>query len=192
MSERGAGAFAELRPEDGSQGENALGGQGSRAGDGDSALKEISFVAMSSAGPSGARHEHLRIFLRIKRKCVVNRLLRVLEILMETFLGGDLLGGAHWILHSQFTFLHKPGSDTPRPVRVGDHLRRLIGKRLLVKFGARIKKVMLGFLQFGVAVPGRAEALIHARRTVEEVALRDGLGDVRVACNVGRCGRTLA
>ena len=39
---------------------------------------------------------------------------------------------------------------------------------------------MLGFLQFGVAVPGGAEALIHARRTVEEMALRGGLGAVAV------------
>ena len=39
---------------------------------------------------------------------------------------------------------------------------------------------MLGFLQFGVAVPGRVEPLIHAKRTVEEVALRDGLGAVAV------------
>ena len=42
-------------------------------------LKGISFAAMSAPGPSGARHEHLRSFLRIKRRCVVNRLLRVLE-----------------------------------------------------------------------------------------------------------------
>ena len=60
------------------------------------------------------------------------------------------------------------------------HLRRLIGKRLLVKFGARIQKVMLGFLHFGVAVPGGAEVLIHARRTAEEVAFRGGLGVVAV------------
>ena len=97
MSERGAGAFAELGPVDGSQGENALGGQGSRA-DEDSALKETSFAAMSAAGPSGA-------------KCVVNRLLRVLETFMERALGGDLPGGARWILHSQLTFLCKHGSD---------------------------------------------------------------------------------
>ena len=180
-SERGDGAFAELRPVDGSQGESALGSQGSRVGDEDSALKGISFAAMSAAGPSGARHEHLRSFLRIKRKCVVNRLLRVLETFLGRALGGgDLPGGAHWILHSQLTFLCKPGSDTPRLIRVGDHLRRLIGKRLLVKFGAKIRKVMLDFLQFGVSVPGGAEALIHTRRTVEEVAALSGLGAVAV------------
>ena len=103
MSECGVGAFAGLRPVDGSQGENVLGGQGSRAGDEDSALKGISFAAMSAAGPSGARHEHLRRLLRIKRKCVVNRLLRVLETFLERALGGDLPGGAHWMLHSQLT-----------------------------------------------------------------------------------------
>ena len=32
-----------------------------------------------------------------------------------------------------------------RPIRVGDHLCRLIGKRLLVKFGAKIRKVTLDF-----------------------------------------------
>ena len=87
-------------------------------------------------------------------------LLRVLE---------NLFGGVRWeeicrVGHTGFctlnslTFLCKPGSDTPRPIRVGDHLRRLIGMRLFVKFGARIKKVMLGFLQFGVAVLGGVEA----------------------------------
>ena len=151
-SERGDGAFAELRPVEGSQGEDAL--------------KEISFAAMSAPGPSGAPHEHLRSFLLIKRKCVVNRLLGVLETSLGRALGGDLAGGAHWVLHSQHTFLCKPGSDTPRPIRVGDHLRRLVGKHLLVKFGARRRKVMLRFLQFGVAVLGGAEALIRARRTV--------------------------
>ena len=165
---------------DGTQGESALGSQGSRVGDEDSTLKGISFAAMSAAGPSGARHEHLRSFLRIKRKWVVNRLLRVLETFLGRALGGDLPGGAHWVLHSQLTFLCKPGSDTPRPIRVGDHLRRLVGKRLLVKFGARIRKVMLGFLQFGVSVPGGAEALIHVRHTVEEVAALGGLGAVAV------------
>ena len=96
-----------------SQSENVLGGQGSRAGDEDSALKGVSFAAMSAAGPSGARHEHLRRLLRIKRKCVVNRLLRVLETFLERALGGDLPGGAHWMLHSQLAFICKPGSDTP-------------------------------------------------------------------------------
>ena len=142
----------------------------------------------------------------IKRKCMVNRLLRVVETFLGRALGGDLLGGPHWILHSQLTFLCRLGSDTPRPVRVGDHLRRLIGKRLLVNFGAKIRKVKLEFLQFGVSVPGWAEALIHARRAVEEVAAWGGLGAVpvvdvdiincfgmlRVACDVGRCGGTLA
>ena len=61
MSERGAGAFAELRLVDGSQGVNALGGQGSRAGDEDSALKAISFAAMSAAGPS--EHHEFAEFL---------------------------------------------------------------------------------------------------------------------------------
>ena len=65
---------------------DASGSQGSLAGEEDSALKVVSFVAMSALGPSGARHEHLRSFLRIKRKCVVNRLLSVLE----TFLGRAL------------------------------------------------------------------------------------------------------
>ena len=136
---------------DGGQGEGAL---GSRAGDEDSALKGISFAAMSAPGPSCARYEHLRSFLRIKRKCVVDRLLRVLETFLGRALGGDLRCRAHWVLHSQLTFLCKPGSDTPRPIRAGDHLRRLVGKHLLVKFGARIRKVVLGFLQFGVAVLG--------------------------------------
>ena len=74
---------------------------------------------MSAAGPSGARHEHLRSFLRIMRKCVVNRLLRVLE----TFLGGaqegDLPGGHTGFCTINSLFLCNPWSDTLRPFRVG-------------------------------------------------------------------------
>ena len=83
MSERGAGAFAELRLVEGSQGEDALGSQGSRVGDEDSALKGISFEAMSAPGPSGARHEHLRIFFADQAQvCGESAFARV----------GDLLG----------------------------------------------------------------------------------------------------
>ena len=149
-----------------------LDSQGSRAGDEDSALKGISFVAMSAAGSSRAPHEHLRSFLRIKRKCVVNRLLRILETFLER---------ARGTLDSALSTHLPSGSDTPRPIRVVDHLRPLIGKRLFVKFGAKIRKVKFEFLQYGVSVPGWAEALIHARRTVEEVAAWCGLGAVPVA-----------
>ena len=89
-----------------------LDSQGSRVGNEDSALKGISLAAMSAAGPSGARHGHLRSFLRTKSNCVVNRLLRVLETFLGRALGGDLLGWPHWILHSQLTILCKLGTTS--------------------------------------------------------------------------------
>ena len=113
---------------DGSQGEGALGSQGSRAGDEDPALKGISFAAMSAPGPSGARHEHLRSFLRIKRKCVVNRLLRVLETFLKRALGGDCQVG-----HTGFCTLNSLSS-----ARMGltPHALSVLGIIFVVSFGS--------------------------------------------------------
>ena len=99
---------------------------------------------------------------------------------MDRGLDGMLPETAKWILLTQLTFLSKPASDTPRPIRCGDHLRRMVGKRLLIKFGGRIRRLMLKMLQFGVAMPGGGEALIHARATVEDMAGLGQLGAIAI------------
>jgi hypothetical protein len=104
----------------------------------------------------------------------------VLEKLLDKAIAGTLPDAAKWILNTQLTFLEKPGTDTPRPIRVGDHLRRMIGKRVLIKFAGRIRELMLKFQQFGVAMPGGSEALIHARETVEQQAALGLLGPIVV------------
>jgi hypothetical protein len=62
---------------------------------------------------------------------------------------------------SQLTLLDKPGSYTPRPIRAGNYLRRVVGKRLLLDFAPRIRRLMLKFLQFGVAMPCGCETVIR-------------------------------
>ncbi len=54
------------------------------------------------------------------------------------------------------------------------------GKRLLVRFGGRIRQLMPRMLQFGVVMPGGCEALIHARATVEHMAQQGQLGAIAI------------
>ena len=70
--------------------------------------------------------------------------------------------------------------DVPRPIHAGEFLRRLVGKQILKRFGKIIKEIMLKSGQYGVAIPGGAESLIHCRDTFEEAAASGALGPVVV------------
>ena len=96
-----------------------------------SPLRGLRFPPMSAAGPSGSRPEHVRDALNIRRRCVANRYLRLLGTFLEKAMAGSLPSTARWILGSQATFLDKPNSDVPRPIRAGEYLRRLVGKHIL-------------------------------------------------------------
>ena len=85
---------------------------------------------------------------------MANRYFRLLNRFIDEAIAGSLPETCRWILASQATFLSKPGSDVPRPIRAGEFLRRLVGKQILRRFGPRIKQVMAAAAQFGVALPG--------------------------------------
>ena len=59
-------------------------------------------------------------------------------------------------------------------------MRRMIGKRLIKTHTKKIQRVMLDHLQFGVAVPGGAEALVHARDLIESGAKNGVHGPIAV------------
>ena len=138
----------------------------------DNPLKGIRFPQMSGPGPSGARPEHTRELLSIRKRSVANRYLRLLGKLIDSGLDGTLPSTAKWILGSQLAFIDKKGSSVPRPMRAGEYLRKIIGKSLLQRFAPLIKKLMLEFGQFGVSVPGGIDVLIHARSTIEDLACK--------------------
>ena len=74
------------------------------------------------------------------------------------------------------TFLDKPGREAPRPIRVGEWLRKLVGKSGLKRHNVEIGKIMERYNQYGVAMPGGCEALCHARGTIEELAATGAMG----------------
>ena len=116
------------------------------------------------------RPEHLNQALLAHRRSATTRLLRAVSNLVEMARRGTLPANASWILDSRLVFLAKPGSSTPRPIRVGEVWRRLVAKRLLHDQRDRIRQVCLESRQCGVAMPNGTDALVHLRRCLEKVA----------------------
>ena len=56
----------------------------------ESPLKGIRFAPMSAPGPGGARPEHTRELLSIRRRSIANRYLRYLAKLIDAALAGSL------------------------------------------------------------------------------------------------------
>jgi hypothetical protein len=131
-------------------------------------LAGVRFGPESAPGPSGRRPEHLRDMLACSRRRAVNRLQHALGDMQDMALTGKLPECWDWILNSRLVFLTKKSGLKPRPVRVGELWRRVIAKRALHKHLPRIRQVMLEAHQYGVAIPGGAEILVHARRVLEE------------------------
>ena len=143
-------------------------------------LKGISFPPMSGPGPSGTRPEHVKDMLGTSKRALRTRLLKLLDKAIEMGIAGTLPNSCRWILGTAATFLTKPGKDTPRPIRCGEWLRKVIAKVLLRRYRGKIRKRMLELMQFGVQMPGGCEALYHARQTIEECAARGELGEIAV------------
>ena len=64
--------------------------------------------------------------------------------------------------------MSKPGTDTPRPIRIGELWRRVIAKRAVSDSSGHLQKLFLKHGQCGVALPGGADLLVHLRRCVEK------------------------
>ena len=87
---------------------------------------------------------------------------------------------ARWIKRTRLVFLEKKGSAKPRPVRIGELLRSTVAKRMQRQTAPRLRQTFRNYRQWGVAMPGGAEALVHWRSTVEELA-RSGSTEPLVA-----------
>jgi hypothetical protein len=76
------------------------------------------------------------------------------------------LSSCWWITQSSLAFVRKPNasdSDAPRPLRVGEVLRRHIAKRIAAAERESLQLKFVPLRQFGVACPSGSEILIHNR-----------------------------
>ena len=101
----------------------------------------------------------MKDMMATSKRALRSRLLKLLEQAIERGIAGNLPEACRWMLGSSAVFLTKPGKDAPRPIRCGEWLRKVIAKVLLRCHRNKIRKKMLGFMQFGVQLPGGCEAL---------------------------------
>jgi hypothetical protein len=132
-----------------------------------SALQGVRFRAMSAAGPSGARAEHLRELVAVRDRRCANALLCAIGKFVDVATSGRLCDAARWTLDSRLVFLRKKSGVVPRPIRVGELWRRVVAKRLVDSCREDVQQACLVARQFGVAIPGGAEGLIHFRTLLE-------------------------
>ena len=83
-------------------------------------LLGVRFAALSAAGSSGVRPEHLRDALTARSHYATVRLFKVLSALIAQGTQGTLPDTCRWILDSRLVFLRKKKDNAPRPVRVGE------------------------------------------------------------------------
>ena len=102
---------------------------------------------------------------------MANRLCRAMSAVQRKIKAGALIEEAKWIKRTRLVFLEKKGSTKPRPVRIGEFLRSTVAKRMQRQAAPRLRRTFRNYHQWGVAMPGGAEALVHWRSTVEELAL---------------------
>lgn len=144
----------------------------------------VRFGALSAPGPSGLRAEHIRA-LELARKAAAAK---VFQKGMAGFVAAAISGtlprdACGWLLDSAVVFIEKPGAGpdgAPRPLRVGEVLRRWVAKRVFHAEKDRAARLLARARQFGVAIPGGAEVLLHYRALREAFAGGGGLGDTAV------------
>ena len=127
----------------------------------------VRFAALSAPGPSGLRPEHLRELGMCRRARSRQAFERAMGRFVAAGVRGELPAVAWWITDSAVTFVRKPGATldaAPRPLRVGEVLRRWIAKRVAAAEKGRMQRLFARRRQFGVACPGGAEVLLHHRR----------------------------
>lgn len=142
--------------------------------------KGVRFGALSAPGPSGFRAEHARAFELARRHAAARCWRRAMESFVERAVEGKLPASCRWMLSSSLTFIEKPGGcpgDAPRPIRVGEVLRRWVAKWLMASQRDVLATVFLRLRQFGIAVPGGAEALVHHRALRAARSAAGGLSD---------------
>ena len=116
---------------------------------------------MSAGGPSGWRFEHL------KELCDPND---VAGLFPQLFAMCSHLSQGHaspWVCKalgmSRLLALLKPEPGGIRPIAIGEVLTRLIGRAIVVQIRDALQSILVPF-QYGFAVPGGAEAVVHGIR----------------------------
>ena len=113
------------------------------------------------------RPEHLKELSGVRNRSVGSKVWKAVGDLVTRAFNGDLPGAAGWLRESRLVFLKKPGKEEPRPIRVGEVWRRLIGKRLLDTHKDTVQRFCGEARQYGIGVLNGAEILIHARTLIE-------------------------
>jgi hypothetical protein len=126
----------------------------------------VRFGALSAPGPSGLRPEHLKAF----GSCRKGRSRREYERAMREFVAmavrGELPESCWWLTDTAVTLVRKPGATpdaAPRPLRVGETLKRFVAKRIAAAERGAMQKLFARRRQYGVACPGGTEILLHHR-----------------------------
>ena len=133
-----------------------------------SPLKGVRYAALTAPGPSGTRAEHIRDMLSVPRRRDANRLLRALTQLHNAIDEGRLCDEARWLTRTRLCWQRKK-NNKPRPIKMGEFLRSCYAKRVVHSHRAKLRTAFLGMHQWGVGLPGSAEALSHWRGLVEEL-----------------------
>ena len=89
------------------------------------------------------RPEHLKEALLTWNRATVGKLLRAVANLGHLGRTGNLPSSARWRLDSRLVFLRKPGADMPRPIRIGETWRRLIGMTLIHDTREQVQQLLL-------------------------------------------------
>ena len=133
-------------------------------------LKGIRFAALSAPGPSGARPEHIKEALQAKSRVLTGKLLKAIGRLERMAVAGKLPDSMRWITRSRLIFLKKATGNKPRPIRIGELLRRIIGKHMAHGHRSEFSAVFGSMRQWGVGTPGGCEGLVHFRQLIEQAA----------------------
>ena len=137
-------------------------------------LDGVRFAALSAPGPSGARPEHLKECLFGRARGAASQVRKAVAEFYEAAANGALADSARWILDSRLVFLKKKTGPAPRPVRVGEFWRRLVGKKLVASTQRKAQALFLRARQYGVAIPGGVDVLVHFRGVLEECLQQEG------------------
>ena len=117
-----------------------------------------SFPPGSSGGPSGLKAVHL--VEAVNKNTNATPLLEALAVFCEDFANGRLPAEARdWFCGARLIVIPKPQGI--RPIAIGETLRRLAAKALVLQFqGAACEKVLPS--QLGVSIPQATEIIAHA------------------------------
>ena len=105
--------------------------------------------------------------LAVRSRPVANRLYAALSAFLDMAESGELPESLRWLTRSRLIFLRKKNSAKPRPIRVGEVLRRCAAKRLAHDHRAELRRFFLKHGQYGVSIPGGADALVQFRMEME-------------------------